>query len=663
MKGILKISLIILSMTTIGFAQNTPLWMRYPAISPDGSQIVFSYQGDLFLINSKGGTAVPITRHEGHDYMPVWSNDGKSIAFASDRYGNFDVFIMPSTGGIAERLTHHSANDFPSDFSTDDQQVIFTSLRLDMASSVQFPNRAMPELYSVATSGGTPKVMNTMPAEYASFSKDGNTIIYHDRKGYENEWRKHHQSSITRDIWAYNTRTKAFTQLTNWEGEDRNPVMAGNNKAYFLSERSGSFNVHTLNIDNPQEIEQLTSFANHPVRFLTSSDNGKLCFTYDGEIYIQTAGQSPVKLPIRMAVDSRSIAAEIMPVNGNVTEIALSPNGKEIAYVVRGEVFVTAVDNALTKRITNTPEQERSISFSNDGRSLLYAGERANNWNIYQSSIKREEEAYFYSSTVISEEAIVATSAEEFQPSYSPNGKEVAYLEERTTLKTVNLSNKATKTILPAKYNYSYSDGDQFYSWSPDSKWLLVQYLEGNWITEVGLVSSNGDQQVINLTNSGFFDTQPKWAMDGNMMIWTSNRDGQKDQGSWGAEGDVYGMFFNQQAFDRFNLSKAELELLIEKESDGQSEDGEETKPELDIDLKNIEDRKTRLTIHSTNLRDAVLSPDGETLYYLTNIDKGYDIWTTKLRDKSTKRLAKLGSDASNLIIDKKGKDLFVQSD
>src|SRR6186997_3374366 len=98
-----------------------PLWLRYPAISPDGQTIAFSYQGDIYAVPAAGGNAIPLTLGESYEYAPVWSHDGKSLAFASDRYGNFDVFVMPSSGGEAKRLTYHSANDYPYDFTPDNK--------------------------------------------------------------------------------------------------------------------------------------------------------------------------------------------------------------------------------------------------------------------------------------------------------------------------------------------------------------------------------------------------------------------------------------------------------------------------------------------------------------------------------------------------------------
>jgi tricorn protease len=672
--------------STCTFSQTNPLWLRYTAISPDGKTILFNYKGDIYSVPASGGTATPLTLSESYEFAPVWSHDGKSIAFASDRYGNFDVFVMPSSGGEGKRLTFHSNTEIPSCFASDDRTVLFSAYRQDIVTNAQFPISMMNELYSVPVEGGKVSQVLPTPALDATINSKGDKLIYHDIKGYESPWRKHAISAVTHDIWVYDFATKKYTRLTQFEGEDRNPLFDSNdNDFYYLSEQNGSFNIYKSSLSDPSITIAITHFDKHPVRFLSRSDKNILCFSYDGEVYTLQAGEEPKKINIMIAADGRSNIDKIVPVNEGFTEAKLSPNGKEFAYVFRGEIFVTSMEGGITKRITNTPWQERSVSFSPDGRSLVYAAEKDNNWNVYSKSIVRKEEPYFYVSTVLKEEPVVATSAEEFQPAYSPDGKEVAYLENRVTLKVINLATKQTRTIMPADKNYSYADGDQYYQWSPDGKWFLVQFgaAERIFSPEVGLVASDGKSEIHNLTLSGYNDFGPKWVLDGKMMIWGSDREGTLTQSGNLTSGNVYGMFFTKKAFDRFKLSKEEFELLKDQEEKlekAKKDSTEKVKPtgkkgkesadvkskedsakkEIVIDWDNLTDRKSMLTVYTSPANDWILSKDGEKLYYLTKFDKGNDLWVTELRTKDTKLFLKLGVNNPSMELSPDGKFIFL---
>ena len=284
-------------------------------------------------------------------------------------------------------------------------------------------------------------------------------------------------------------------------------------------------------------------------------------------------GREPVKVKVRVALDARHAPERTVKVNGGVSEFEVSPNGKEVVFVHRGEVFVSSVKEGTTRRITNTPEQERSASFSPDGRSILYASERNGSWDLYTTRIVRKEEPYFFNATVLKEEALLATPAEEFQPEWSPDGKEVAYLEERTTLRVYNMAGKQSRTVLPGDRNYSYSDGDQYFAWSPDSKWLLVNSCnKAQWIAQAGLVSAEAtrndrpDPQWLRIGG-------PEWTMDGKAMLTYSSRDGMKNHASWGGQMDAYALFFTQEAYDDFKLSKEEFELMKEEEDKKKEEE------------------------------------------------------------------------------------------
>lgn len=651
------------------------LWMRYARISPDGSKIAFASKGDIWVMSSGGGEARQLTIHEAYDAYPVWSNDGSKIAFASRRYGNYDVFLIPAEGGTPQRLTFHSASDYPFDFTNDDTRVIFKSSRLDAQSSVLYPSGVLSEAYLVPVKGGRVKQLITTPAEDIRYSPDGSKIIYHDVKGYEDEYRKHHTSSVTRDIFVYDIENDTYQKVINWKGEDRNPVWKNDKEIFFLSERSGSFNVWKTDISGGSEsnTSQVSTFDTHPVRFLSRSNDGTLCYTYDGSIYTQKEGAEPQKVKVELRSDERYNQTIVKLINSGASDFAVSPNGKEIAFIVRGEVFVTSVEFGNTKRITNTAEQERSPDFNHDGSKLLYSGERNGSWNIYEASLGREEDTYFYNATIIVEKPLVANEMETFQALYSPDGKEIAYLEERTTIKVLNLESKTSRTVHDGKYRYSYSDGDQYFTWSPDSKWLLIEYLTSDrWNYDIGLIKASGEEEPINLSRSGYNNGRPKFGMGGEMIYWETDKNGYRSHGSWGSESDVYAIFLTEDAWQKFNLSKADYELWKEQKED-KKDDGDDDKKKkkdkdkdekgvepLKIEMDRLYDRKKKLTIHSSFLADYLTDKEGENLYYLTRFEKGYDLWKTNFKENETKLITKMGSGPSALIFDKDEKNIYL---
>jgi tricorn protease len=593
-------------------AEDNPKWLRYPAISPDGTKIVFTYKGDLYVVASSGGKAEQLTFHEAHDFMPVWSKDGKKIAFASDRYGNFDVFAMDIEGGQATRLTYHSNDEVPYTFSSDDRFVLFGGVRQDLAEHRQYPTGSQPELYQVPLNGGRVDQVWTIPSEYVQVSKDGKKMLYHDKKGGENEWRKRHQSAIARDIWLYDAENNTHKMLTGFYGEDRNPVFApGDDQMYYLSEEKGSFNVFKMSLDNPEKTTALTDLKGFPIRFLSISNNGLMSFSYDGELYTLKEGEQPQKVEISIKTQAISNADSFISINGGVREMSISPSGKEIAFIARGEVFVTSVDGAMTKRITNTPQQERFVQFAPDGKSILYASERKGKWNIYQVRKTREkEEPFFYASTLLEEEVLISNEQDNYLPQLSPDGKKLAFVEGRKTLKVMDMTNKSTLTLMTPDEFYHMQDGDKYFAWSPDSKWLLAEYRPTMANGEVVLLDASGDRPFVNLTRSGYGDSRPKWVNDGNQIIWFSNRDGLKGFAtSGGSQNDVFSLFLTQASFDRFKLSKEDYDLLkeIEKaaknEEDKKEDKKEEKKVEdIKIDWEDLRERKAKLTIHSSSL-------------------------------------------------------------
>ncbi len=659
--------------------QGAASWMRYPALSPDGKTIAFTYKGDLYRVPAAGGTAIQLTQHPAQDFMPVWSHDGTRIAFASDRHGNFDIYVVAATGGEAQRLTFHSAHEYPYSFTPDDKAVVFGAARMDAASNRQYPASSMPELWTVPTAGGRPVQLFTTPADDARYSRNGQLILYTDNKGRENVWRKHHVSSVARDIWLYDVKAGTHKQLTMFAGEDRQPVFADGDKSfYYLSEESGTFNVHKLPLAGGKS-QQLTSFKGLPVRFLSIADNGTLGFGHDGQLYTMAPGGQPQRVQVTIAADAKSNGDQVLAVTGGARELAVAPSGKEVAFIFRGDVFVASVEGGVTKRITNTAAVETGVRFSPDGKALVYASERDGKWQIFEARRTRDAEPYFYASTVVRESALVANEHQNYQPLYSPDGKELAFIEDRNTLRVMTIATKQVRTLLDDKSIFSTNPGQHF-TWSPDGKWMLFDLsVPGIAPGEVGLVSTDGKGSVVNLTQSGFDDGDAKWILGGKAMLWMSNRDGLKAVAqSGGAQRDAYAMFFTRDAWDRYRLTKEEYALVKEQEDKtkpkpdsakakadtAKSKSDSTAKVEaLKIDLDDIETRKARLTIHSSSLGDALVSKDGETLYYLARFEKGMNLWSTNLRTKETKQVLALNANGGSMSWDKDEKSIFLLAD
>ncbi|NLA63771.1 MAG: peptidase S41, partial [Bacteroidales bacterium] len=633
-----------------------PLWMRYSAISPNGKEIVFSYKGDIFKVPVTGGRAIQLTTHVAHDTRPVWSPDGKQIAFSSNREKNFNIYLMPAEGGAPTRLTTHSSNAYPITFRSN-ESILYTSNIKPDAEDGEFPSRQFDQVYEVSTKGGRPTLFSSLTMEDISIDTTGTKLLYHDKKGYEDPWRKRHTSSITRDVWLFDKENNSYKKLTTFKGENRTPRWSADGQSfYYLSEQDGSFNVYKRGL-NDTKATKLTNFEDNPVRFLTVSNNGTLSFAFNGEIYTMQEQGEPKKVSIQIIKDNQEDKLKYMNLTSGIKEMAVSPSGKEIAFIVRGDVFVTSVEYGTTRRITNTPDQERDVSYSPDGRSILYAAERNGHWNLYQTSLIKKDEKSFLYATNFKEEQLTDSDLASFQPLYSPDGKEIAYLHNRTEIRVLNLKSKESRTVLEGKFNYSYSDGDQWYRWAPDSKWILAKYIAiGGWNnTDVALINADGSGQVTNLTESGYTDSNPRFAQDGKAMIWFSDRAGYRSHGSWGAHRDAYIMFFDSEAYDKFRMSKEEVALLKDddkkedddkdKKDDKKSKKDEEAKKKevdpLKFELENRRDRIIRLTPNSSSVVDAMLNKDGDKLYYLTSFEKDFDLWEYDLKKRSSKILSK----------------------
>lgn len=395
----------------------------------------------------------------------------------------------------------------------------------------------------------------------------------------------------------YDMASGKHTNLTKRAGEDRNPVLSSDGKeVFFLSERNkGSFNVYSFPLDNPEQVKPLTSFSTHPVRFLSLGGDGTLCYTYNGEIYTQKQGGKPSKVNVSLTRDDQEIPVTLSYTRG-ASEAVASPDGKQVAFIVRGEVFVTSVEYGTTKQITHTPEAEEGLSFGADNRTLVYASERDGNWQLYKAEIERKEDLNFPNATLIKEEVLLPSkTVERMYPKFSPDGKEVAFIEDRIRLKVLNLETNKVRQITDGSTWYELSGGFN-YAWSPDGKWFTLEFIGNKHdpYTDIALVSADGKGELVNLTNSGYTSSSPKWTMDGNAILFTTERYGMRNHASWGSLDDVMMVFVNQDAYDKFRMSKEDYEL--QKELEKEQEKAADKKDGKKEDKKKIKIRKRKPT-------------------------------------------------------------------
>ena len=656
MKRILSAFAIMTASTVMASAQQTPLWLRSNSLSPDGKEIAFTYKGNIYIVDSDGGQARQITSNPAYDTTPMWTPDGQNIVFCSTREKSKDIFMVPAKGGSPSRITTHPSNETPVAV-LNDGTILFSADMGQDAEYGDFPGNA--QLYSVSQKGERPQRITSLPIKNLSVNNSGK-VLYEDYKGYEDPFRKHHTSSVTRDIWLYTPAAGqkefginadgTFTKISDFKGEDRNPIFAPDGDTYYyISEKDGTYNIYRSSISNPGKSEQITFHKDNPVRYLSISANGDISYSQDGELYIIRNGKQPEKVEISIVTDQIESPVEYQNLSSGATRLAVSPNGKEVAVTVRGDVYVTSTDHRTTRRITNTPQQERGITFSKDGRTIYYAAERNGHWGIWKTSLTDKDDKYFTYAVRMEEKPVTAAGETCFQPQVSPDGEWLAYLKDRTGIVIKNIKNGSEKVLLDKDVNYSYSDGDQSYEWAPDSKHILCNYQKnGGWNNEDVAMIDIETGEITNLTESGYSDGGFRWALKGKAMTWTSDKGGYRSHGSWGSDRDVYLMLFDRKEHMKFLKDKEdrELEELLKDDKEEKKEKKDSAKAEkkaekLILDLADRHNRIIKLTPYAGRLGDHYLTQDGKKLFYMIRLEKSMDLCMMNMEDKSIKVVSK----------------------
>ena len=397
-----------------GGTSERPLIMQ-PEISPDGTQIAFSYQGDIWTMSTSGTNPNRLTIHEGYESSPKWSKNGNSIAFSSDRFGNDDVFIMPSEGGRPDRLTYHSASDRVLGF-TNDNQVLFNTRRLYAEVEREW------EVYSVATTGDATefRFMDALGFD-AVVSPDGKKIAL--VRSTARVSREDYRGPANRNIWIYDTETGEYNQLTDFDGNDFMPKWSSNNELYFISARAGKYNVFKQKLD-ASKATQVTNESEFGVEhFSIDKQANHLVYQAADKVKMITEGQS-TSLDLSIPTDFRFDPVTQKSTTNSLDEYSVSPDGKLISYAVRGDLFVKRndKDDKRSVRLTTGAARDRDVTWLDDN-TLLFVSDRDGQNDIFAVKSADAEEPNLFKSLKHSVMPVTRTDAQERQPLVSPDGK------------------------------------------------------------------------------------------------------------------------------------------------------------------------------------------------------------------------------------------------
>jgi tricorn protease len=489
---------------------------RTPDISPDGKQVVFSYLGDLWIVDAAGGVARHLTMHEKHDFAPVFSPNGKHIAFSSNRHGTYDVFVIPVQGGRPKRLTYDSADDFVTGWSPDGKSVLFASTR-----QTDFPSRQ--ELYTIPAAGGRAVRVSAHEGREGTFSPKGDQIAY--VRGPGTWYRKGYRGSSNDDVWIAKADGTNNRQFTSFNGQDNFPQWSPDGKTlYWVSECLGTpANIVCREIDAPDATapRPVTSHKDEAVRRARLSGNGEwLVYECGPDLYIRsTKDGSGRKLLIEVNADDKTNPETITTFTSGATEYALSPDEKYVAFVVHGEIFAMPRGGGKAKRLTDHPAFDHGVAWAPDSKKILFLSDRNGHEDIFLLESDDPDHADLLKAGRFRVKQLTSTPEAEIGVTFTPDGKRISFLRAGK-LMTMKPDGTDEKVLI--------KDGVLFdYEWSPDGNWLVYARQDAFFASELFIVPATGptlSDPPRNVTRFATYNGGVTWSKTDNKLAFISNR-------------------------------------------------------------------------------------------------------------------------------------------
>ncbi|HTE21166.1 MAG TPA: hypothetical protein VK689_22605, partial [Armatimonadota bacterium] len=555
---------------------------RYPALSPDGATIAFTYQGDLWTVPAAGGRAVRVTSHLARDIQPVFSPDGKNLLFASNRHGNYDLFLMPAEGGPARRLTFHSAAEYPSSFSPDGQWILFYGAAYGAS-----------DLYKMRATGGEPVRLTWDAREreyFGSVSPDGQWIVY-NHNASPGAWRRRgYEGAQNADVWLARF-TAPVTQpkrITTNPSHDFAPQFSRDGKRiYYVSDRKGQVNLWSMDLAGGEQ-KQLTFHQADGARIPSYAPGGeRIAYEYNSEIWLLDlkSGKSGA-VRIDASTDERRNPVSERTITSNPSEYSVSPDGKKMALIVRGDLFAVPATGGAARKLVGRPSRESHISWMPDSRTILFSTDEKGQKDLRSIEISGENEK------------VLADSPEDETGALaSPDGKLVAYHRGDRALVVIPAGGGAPAATIVGNFPDVTRGYTPRFDWSPDSKWLAFRQT-GERQESAVYAAALADGQPKRVSRPFRHTSTPRWAANGKMIYFTAV--GVDSANLYAIDlTDEEDAGFEEDALDR-----------LDRPSGAEAPAG--GPPTVAIDFDSIQQRMRRVTA-SGGVTDAVLTPSGRT--------------------------------------------------
>jgi tricorn protease len=549
------------------FAQNA-LFLGDPSIAND--KIAFTFDTDIWITSKNGGEATRLTAMDGEETNPNISPDGNWIAFTSNQYGNNDVYIMPATGGEITQLTFHQANDQVESWSWDSKKIYFSSNRYNRITA-----------FEISAEGGTPSRL------FEHYHNTVHNLAEHPTSGdfYFNEsWesfifpqRKRYVGSFNPDIKSYNPKTDTYTEHTNWEGKDFSPTIDQNGKVYFVSdEANNEYNLYTL--ENGQK-KQLTRFNTSIYNPSVSPDGSVVVFERDYELYkYDIASNRASKIDVTITKNNTLTKSQSFDVKDNISAFDVSPDKKKMAFISRGELFVSDAEGKFVRQIeTNSMGRVLEVKWLGDNKTLIFnqTVDGYQNWFTIAADGNGTEKQH--------------TSDKRNNRDLALNHDRSAgvYLSGRDQLRHIDLDDFKSKTLVEDEFWGFQNTAPMF---SPNGEYVLFS-AKRNFELDI-FVHHLESERTINLTNTGVDENGAFWSPDGKYIYYTGSRSvpsyprGAGETDLFRIPLDYYDDPYKSDLFD---------ELFAEKEEKNEDSKEEEEKLTIEINTTNLMQRVERV--------------------------------------------------------------------